>query len=395
MRILFLTARLPYPPTRGDRLRAYHFLRMLSREHRISLLSFVADESESANLAHLRPYCADINLVHHSGWQSGFGAAIGAWRPLPLQALYFRSTVMQQAVNRLMHRHRFDVVYVHLFRMAQYITNKGKLPYRILDLTDAISQEIERSLPYRDPLWRLIYRLEMPRVKRYETELVKAFDETWVISDTEREALTGVGAQGNLQVVPNGVDSERYFPAFRRSGTPRLAFVGHMGIAHNVDAAEYLVRDILPLVRASVPQTEVDIIGAEPSERVRALTGVPGVRVLGHVPDLNDALNQAQVFVAPLRFAAGIQNKVLEAMAAGLPVVTTSSVNDGLRATVGRELLVADESTDFAEAVVTLLRDSVLREEMGRAGRAFVIHNFRWDDVLRRMKAIEGLIAAR
>ncbi len=389
MRILFLTARLPYPPNRGDRLRAYHFLRVLSREHRITLLSFIDDSQEAGHVAALRPFCEDIQLVRRAGWQGATGAALGAWRPLPLQALYYRSPVMRGAVDRLLEREAFDAVYVHLFRMAQYVADRFR-PYRILDLTDAISGEVARALPYRDPLWRLVYRLELPRIQRYERAMVRQFDETWVISEAERAAIAaavGAGVYGdgrpppNLRVVPNGVETERYRPQLRPAGAPALVFVGHMGVFHNVDAAVRLAEEILPRVRAAVAGARLELIGTEPAARVRALAGLPGVAVRGHVVDLNAALNEAAVFVAPLRFAAGVQNKVLEAMAAGLPVVTTSEVNEGLRATPGEHLVVADDDEGLAAAAVELLSNAAERGRLGRAGRAFVLERFRWEAV--------------
>lgn len=388
MRILFLTGRLPYPPNRGDRLRAYHFLRVLSREHQITLLSFIADDRETGNIGPLRPFCEDIQLVHRGEWQSTTTAALNAWRRAPLQSLYFRSSVMQGAVDRLLERRRFDAVYVHLFRMAQFVAGRRR-PYRILDLTDAISSEIERSLPYRDPKWRMVYRVELPRIRRYERDIVRQFDETWFISDAERRHLFPDGAGDRTMVVPNGVDTDRYRPSGHPTAEPVLIFVGHMGVFHNVDAAEHLVVDILPRVREAVPAVRLQLVGSEPATAVLALAQVPGVRVLGHVPDLNAALNDATVFVAPLRFAAGIQNKVLEAMAAGLPVVTTSYVNQGLEAEAGRHLIVADGPEALSSAVVDLLRDPALRRRIGREGRDFVLRHYRWEDVLDRMKAIE------
>lgn len=394
MRILFITARLPYPPTRGDRLRAYHFLRVLSREHQITLLSFIADESESANVAHLRPFCANIHLIHRSIWQSQVATGFNFWRPLPLQSLYFRSPIMEKAVSRLLDRRQFDVIYVHLFRMAQYVSQRQS-PFRILDLTDAISQEVSRSLPYLSPFWRLVYRIELPRIARYEQTIPRQFDQTWLISEADRQALLPAGAADNIRVVHNGVDIERYRPATRGPVSPVLAFVGHMSVFHNVDAVEFLVQEILPVVREKIPGVQVRIIGDDPSPRVRQLAALPGVTVVGHVVDLNAALNQAAIFVAPLRFAAGIQNKVLEAMAAGLPVITTSYVNDGAEAENGRHLIVADDAHSAAAAILELLNDPAKREELGRAGRDFVMHRYRWEDVLDQMQAIETQISAK
>jgi sugar transferase (PEP-CTERM/EpsH1 system associated) len=391
MRILFLTGRLPYPPTRGDRLRAYHFLRVLSREHRLTLLSFIADDEEAGNVGPLRAYCEDIQLIHRGRQQSILSAGVNAWRREPLQSLYYRSTIMRAAVDRLLARRPFDAIYVHLFRMAQFVADRER-PYRILDLTDVISSEIERSLPYRGGLWRLVYRLELPRIRRYEREIAARFDETWLISDAERELFLADGPAGNAYVVANGVDTERFRPT-GRAPAGGLIFVGHMGVFHNVDAAEWLVNEILPLIRQEYPGVRLDLVGAEPSAAVQALAG-PGVHVVGHTPDLNTALISAQVFVAPLRFAAGIQNKVLEAMAAGLPVVTTSHVNAGLGAADGRHLIVADEAEAFAEAVVGLLRDPERRRRFGREGRTFVAHHYRWEGVLDRVATIERQLGA-
>ncbi len=387
MRILFLTARLPYPPNRGDRLRAYHFLRVLSRQHRVSLLSFVSDAAEAGLLAGLRPFCEDVQLVHRAPWQSAVGVGLNVWRPTPLQSLYYRSSTMQGAVDRLLDRGGFDLVYVHLFRMAQYVSER-RAPFRVLDLTDVISGEIERSLPFRSPFWRLVYRLELPRVRRYEREMAGRFDETWVISEAERAALAGEGGPGRVAVVTNGVESERFRPQQQPAAAPVLAFVGHMGVLHNVDAAERLAQEVLPRVRAAVPEAQLRLIGAEPGPRVLALAGEPGVRVLGHVADLNAALGEAAVFVAPLRFAAGVQNKVLEAMAAGLPVVTTATVNEGLGATTNEHLLLAEDEAATATAVVGLLGDAAARARLGAAGRAYVRAHFRWEGVLERVEEI-------
>lgn len=391
MEILFLTGRLPYPPNRGDRLRAYNFLRVLSQEHQITLLSFIGDDWETGNIGPLRPFCRDIQLVHRGQVQSALTTGINSWRRTPFQSLYYKSTVMQGAVDRLLDRRHFDVVYVHLFRMAQFVAGRTN-PYRILDLTDAISSEIERSLPYRDAKWRLIYRIELPRIRRYEREIVNHFDEAWLISNAEREQLLQETTNDKVLVVPNGIDTGRFRPSGKSTAAPNLIFVGHMGVFHNIDAAEYLVRDILPLIHHHIPAARLNLVGAEPAIEVQRLGAQASVRVLGHVTDLNAELNNAAIFAAPLRFAAGVQNKVLEAMAVGLPVVTTTYVNKGLQAENGRHLLIADDAATFAEMVIRLLGDANLRHKIGRAAREFVVQHYRWEDVLTRMNEIERRI---
>jgi glycosyltransferase involved in cell wall biosynthesis len=193
-----------------------------------------------------------------------------------------------------------------------------------------------------------------------------------------------------LRVVPNGVDLEAFHPLAAGAVPERLIFVGHLGVPHNIDAALYLAREILPLVAAQAPDCALQLVGAEPDRSLLALNSDPRIEVPGYVPDLNAALNQAQVFVAPLRFAAGVQNKVLEAMAAGRPVVTTPLVNQGLGATAGQDLLTADDPQGLAEQILSLLQNPELARRIGGAGRRFVEAHFSWDAVVQRAADIEA-----
>ena len=387
MRVLCLTSRLPYPPDRGDRLRAFHLIEHLSREHELWLLSFVASEEERRRAEELRRYCRQVHTVLMTPIRSAVTVAFNAWRREPLQALYYRSREMQRLVGEVLHTARFDVVYVHLFRMVPYVANRPGL-YRIVDLTDVISREIRRSLPYRGVFSRLIYAVEAPRIQRYERWVAQNFEEVWLISGADRRVLAAACPGANLQVVPNGVDQERFYPTGQPCEPNSLIFVGHLRVFHNIDAAIHLVQEVLPRVRQEIPDCTLKIVGADPHPRVRRLADDPAVTVTGFVPNLNEHLNRSAVFVAPLRFAAGVQNKVLEAMATARPVVTTSVVNEGIGATPGRELLVADDPETMARQIVTLLRDEPLRQSLGREGLEFVRRSFSWDHALKRMRVI-------
>jgi sugar transferase (PEP-CTERM/EpsH1 system associated) len=388
MRILCLTARLPYPPNRGDRLRAFHFIRKLSERHRLTLVSFVADAEEEKYRSELAAYCEAIHLVRQSRARSALTVLGQSWRPLPLQVAYYHSRPMRRLVNQLLARQAFDVAYIHLLRMAPYLWDAPSSLYRVLDLTDVISREIMASLPFRGLLRRNLFDMEARRLVEYEQRLARQFEETWLISAADRQALCGECEGINVQVVPNGIDTAQFRPLPGRKPGNQLTFVGHMSVYHNVDAAEYLAREILPLVRRAIPDARLNLVGTKPVRRVRRLAAVPDVSVPGYVADLNGLLNETTVFVAPLRFSAGVQNKVLEAMAAGVPVVATPNVNEGMLAEPGREILLAEDAAGLGAAVVGLLRDDDLRQRIGLAGRAFVERHFRWDMVLERMEQI-------
>jgi sugar transferase (PEP-CTERM/EpsH1 system associated) len=396
MRMLFLTSRLPAPPDRGDRVRVSNFLKHLADEHEITLVSFIADEAERANLDHLQDCCrGGIHVVCQTRLQSVLSVAKEAWRKTPLQVAYYHSRAMRRVVASLASTVRFDAVYVHLFRMAPYAADlRGT--FRILDLTDVISMELSASLAFRDPISRRVYALEAARIEQYERVLPGLFDEVWLVSERDRQELSRRigGDSDRLQVVPIGVEPDRFHPLEIEGRKPCLLFVGNMSVLHNVDAAGHLASDILPLVLEGEPDAGLRLVGADPVPRVLKLGRHRRVTVSGFVTDLNRALNEATVFVAPLRFAAGQQNKVLEAMAAGRAVVTTTIVNDGIRAVAGRDLLVADDPVGFAAQVLALIGDPESRRRIGANARRFVTENFRWDAVADRVSAIQETVRA-
>jgi sugar transferase (PEP-CTERM/EpsH1 system associated) len=389
MRILFLTARLPYPPNRGDRLRAYNFIKSLSSEHQIHLLSFIAEENEKANIKPLQSFCQDVQVVKQSRLQSVLSVAMNLWRPLPLQALYYHSSRMQEAVNEILAQNEFDLIYIHLFRMAPFVQSVKNI-YRIVDLTDVISREIKRSLSYRGFASRLLYTFENPRIQRYESFVASNFEEIWLISEADKQELVKACPAANIQVVNNGVETNMFYPIDLHAREKAVMFLGHMGVPHNIDAATILARQIFPMVKRQIPECECWVVGAEPAQEVVKLSELPGVTVTGFVPDVNDYLNRAAVFCAPLRFAAGIQFKVVQAMAAGRPVVTTSMVNEGLGAKPDEELVLADTPEEMARHVIQLIQDPQAAQQLGQAAHRFVSSKFTWDSALQRVNQIKA-----
>ena len=379
MRILFLTSRMPSPPVGGDRFRVYHLLRTAAEAgHRVDLVTFDDGRSDRSALEPLRRFTSSYEIVHQPKLVSWWNAARALPTQLPLQAAYYRSEEMSRRVARAFDRNRPDVVYTHLFRMAPYaLAEQGRRDARwILDLTDVISGGIERSLPYRRAPQQWLYREEGRRIARYEALVAPRFDDCWVISEAEARALGALAPRASIRVVSNGFEPERNIVAPSRRAAS-LLFFGNHDVLHNRDAARFLVTEILPLVRKSIPEATLDIAG-KGAEGLGSWVRRPGVRVLGFVPDLDRELRRASLFVAPHRFAAGVQNKVLQALSAGTPVVTTPVVHQGLAPAPDDILGVGEDASAIAAQVVVLLRDPQEAERMGERGRVWACARFNW-----------------
>jgi sugar transferase (PEP-CTERM/EpsH1 system associated) len=393
MRILFLSSRLPYPPHRGDRLRLFNIMRTLSSSnHRLFLISFIEQRSDHQYVEKLRPYCEKIVSECLPRYQSLVNAARGVFSNNPLQVAYYGSERMRRTVASFIDRSTIDLIYVHLFRMAPYAEN-GKGIYKVLDFTDIVSEHLRSSIRFRSWGDKRIHSLEWARIRNYEIKMSQKFDECWVISHKEAELLSRLSPEANVQIVPNGVDFHSFKP-MPGDKSDQLIFVGHLSSAYNVDAVLFFCREILPRVKKSIPWVKFCIVGRSPHGKIRRLADQRTTIVTGFVEDLCGLLNKSKVFVAPFRFASGIQNKILEAMASGLPVVATSIANEGLRATPNEEILIADDPEMFSNLLIELLTDGNRREKIGARAREFVEKNFNWNASANRIREIERVVSS-
>ncbi len=393
MKILFLTSRLPYPPDQGDRLRAFNILQVLSADHEIDLVTFVDGPVKVDSRKTLEKVCNRVETVALSKNKSYTHAAQGILSSDPLQVWYYRDNQMENLIEEMSSAGGYDVVYSHLFRVFPY-AQLVKGAYNLVDFTDVVSRETLQAVPYRQWFLRSVYRMEATRIRRYEKWIAEKADECWVISQAEKDILEAVGAGGNIQVVPNGVD-ERLFQSVDKMRVPgRINFLGHLEVFHNTDAVRFYCDDILPKVRDELGDVvDFVIAGAGDLKAVQDLATRDGVSLRGFVKNIAEFHAEASVFVAPLRFAAGTQNKVLQAMAVGTPCIVSPDVQRGLGAKVGKEVIVASTPDEWARETVRILNDDTLAHKIGEAGRAYVKSRFSWDVVRSRMNAIEKSLA--
>jgi len=377
-RILSLTARFPYPPYRGDTRRALHIISHLASVQEHHLLSFIErdDDVMRWRVAQMGQIAASVRTVVLPQWRSFLNVGLLGYRSLPFQALYYTSREMREQVRQRVEEIKPDVILVHLFRMAPYALD---LPAPILvDLTDVISFEVQNALPYMRPPKRWAYALEARRIAAFENLLARRADAVALCSQRDASILRSRVPEAEPVVVPNVVDTGM----FSRDGVTYdpdlIVFCGRLDCRHNEEAVLRFARSIFPKVKRRRPQARFHLVGMSPSRRVRRLISA-GLVTHESPPAMEDyvrAIQRAAVSVAPLAFAAGTQCKVLEALAAGVPVITTKVSNDGLGGVPGEHLLVEDDDSRFAELVTDVLSKPGVRRTLSVNGRKLVEEAF-------------------
>lgn len=388
MKILFVTPRLPFPSDRGDRLRYLNFAKVLSEQHSLSLVSLIQSEGELKYLEGLKSVFDHVETVLLEPWESNLNMAIHFFSKIPLQVFKFHSHQMQKKINAVVKREEFDAIYAFHFRMAHYL--KGiKGSYKILDAMDGISLFLRRMLPNVKMYLKPVIFREWVTTRGYECNVLKEFDECWFISTVDKTSVKGISDASNIYIVPNGIDTNYFKPERDGHDDSNLLFVGYMGI-ESIDAVLYFYHRILPLIREKVPAVKFCVVGRDPPRKIMGLAEDGNITVTGYVEDLRPYYNNAAALVAPMRFVVGLQNKVLEAMAMEVPVVTTRFANEGIHAISGESIFVEDNPKKFAHRVIALLTDTNLRRKMGTNARRFVKERYSWNTVVERMNVISA-----
>jgi sugar transferase (PEP-CTERM/EpsH1 system associated) len=411
MRILFLCLRCPYPPQRGDRIRSYNFIKQLSKRHDITLVFFAESESDIEAVKHLQPFCERVEWVKFSPSFASINTAIHCLSRIPLQVHYWYSPQMQRKINQLLAEENFQLIHAQLFRMGQYVIKTEGIA-KVLDLCDSLALNLSRRAELDCTPKRFLVKLEEKRVRRYEIEIMKAFDSGTVVAHFDRDYLLNQDNSLNLSVVPMGVDLKYFQPLkvnndsngadvtekqnmtltvqedFADDRSKNLLFTGTMNYFPNSDAVIYFCNNVFPLIQKRYPDATFYIVGNHPTEQIRRLSDQKGVVVTGYVPDIRPYFEKASVFVAPLRAGSGIQTKNLEAMAMGIPVVTTSIGAMGLEAETDTELLIADTPETFAERVIHLIENPDIRQNLANAGRKRVEASYDWQVLVNRLEQV-------
>ncbi|MGC8523113.1 MAG: TIGR03087 family PEP-CTERM/XrtA system glycosyltransferase [Acidibrevibacterium sp.] len=386
--LLFLSHRIPYPPDKGEKIRAFHILRHLARDHRVHVGCLIDDPEDWRHVADLRTFCADLACFPLHRRRRRLTALLAMRPGRPLTRDYFSHRGLARWVADKWAGGVRDV-FVYSSAMAPYVMGRrgGR---RILDMVDIDSEKWRAYAEASAWPGRWLYAREARTLLALERAAAAEFDHTFLVSAAEcaHFALLAPDLGGRVTALANGVDLARFAPDLGLpnpypEASPAIVFTGTMDYRPNQDAVIWFAKAVLPGVRAARPGGKAPvfyIVGARPGRGVRELARLPGVVVTGRVPDTRPYLAHAALVVAPLRIARGVQNKVLEAMAMARPVLATPAAFEGITAAPGRDLLVADGAPAMIAAAISVLAGR--HPELGRAARAAMQRHYAWEETL-------------
>lgn len=402
MKLLFLTPQLPYPPHQGTTLRNFNILKNLAPRHEIHLLSFGAPhELENSPL---REFCARLEMVPpptRPMWRRAFETF---FHPLPDMARRLDSPLLAQKLQTLLNVNRYDVVQIEGIEMANaWFNQKSKIENQKLIFDDHNAEWTLQKTAYETDRqnfkrWHgaLYSWIQYHKLKRFERAVCLQADAVVAVSQPDADAIAQLDARIKPFVIPNGVDCEYYAPAPERVAQPSsewsCVFTGKMDFRPNVDACVWFADEILPLLRNEIPLAQVSFVGQKPNDTMLALRQRAGVTVTGFVPDTRPYIADAAVFVVPLRMGSGTRLKVLEAMALGKALVSTSFGVSGIECENGRDVLIADDAPAFARVIATLMRDRDQARALGENARKLAQEKYDWQKLISKF---ENLYAQR
>jgi glycosyltransferase involved in cell wall biosynthesis len=384
MKLFIVLSRFPYPLDKGDKLRAYHQIRILSQYHDIYLAALTHQSVSSESLAELEKYCKEIRIFKLNFLTVFWNIILFFFRGLPLQCGYFYSKRIHKKVLRFFNEVKPEHLYSQLIRTGEYTK---RLPIKkTLDFQDVFSKGMYRRYKIAPFFLKPIFLMEYKRLLRYENRLFDFYDNKTIITAVDRDLIPHIHSK-SIHIIANGVDFESY-SYNNQTKNFDLIFTGNMSYAPNVDAAEFIVRHIFPALRETFPTLQLVLCGSTPSSRVQALKK-EGVTVTGWVDTIADYYAQSKVFVAPMQIGTGLQNKLLEAMAMKIPCVTSQLAGKPLEGIEnGKEIIICSSLTGYIDAISLLLTNAEKYNELAENGYRFVKENYNWEATTKQLMKI-------
>lgn len=395
MKILFLAHRLPYPPDKGEKIRSFNILKHLANHHEVHLVCWADGEHDLQAARALKELVPHLHVVPFRPLRQRLQMLRALFSDKPLTVHYFYADELRKQIDALLRSIEFDALYVYSSNMAEYVL-EAKIPIRLIDFCDLDSEKFKQYAAIHKPPMSWLYRLEGRRLVRYEKRVAEEFNHVIFINAGEKHLFDNGQSNGKTSVLSNGVDLRQYFGDALPNGrpaasndSPALVFTGTMDYLPNIDAAAWFAENVFPKIKSILPGAQFHILGRRPAKSIRKLHDPDkAIFVSGYVEDLRARMQSADVFVAPMRIARGMQTKLLEAMACGVPVVTSPTAAKGIGAWPSREVLVAETEAEYARQVLHVLFNPRLRDGLRKRAFEFIKQKFDWKKNLQQLDAL-------
>lgn len=374
MKVAVLLTRIPFPLMKGDKLRAYYQIKELAKQHEVYLFCLNYKDEEEKAKEELLKYCKTIHIEKLNLFSSLLRVCFSVFSFLPFQTAYYNSPNAKKHFKSFVEKNNIELCYFQFVRLAPFAKKINKK--KVLDFQDTLSVNMKRRADNSGLLERLLFSIEAKRLARYESKMFEVFDALTIITDADRKLLKSPRKE-EVHIIPNGV-AESYFTYPQPKEKPYdVLFSGAMSYAPNIDAAEYLIKEIMPLVWEKKPNVKIAIAGGgapislqkEADERII---------MPGWVDDMKEYYSQTKIFIAPMRIGTGLQNKLLEAMAMNVACVTSPLANQALKAKDKEEILIANTTKEYADYVIELLDNKELAQNIASKGKDYVFNQYSW-----------------
>lgn len=373
MKIFVLLSRVPYPIEKGDKLRAYNQIKYLAKKNEIILCALCDNKLDKNAVKELSKFCKSVRVIKLPKIRIFLNIIKSFFNGKPFQMGYFYNTKAKKIIDKIILQEKPDHIFCQLLRIAEYVKDYD-IP-KTLDYQDVFSKGVERRIKNAPFLLRPVFRSEYKRLMKAENKFFDYFDIKTIISEPDRDLIPHEN-RDEIMIIRNGVDQE-FFKPMQQEKQYDLVFIGNMGYPPNISGAEYIVKQILPIVYKTKPNLKLLIAGAQPHKRVLALES-DKVKISGWVEDIRLCYAKSKIFIAPMQIGTGLQNKLLEAMSMKIPCITSSLANNALCAEVNKEILVGDNPEDYAKHIIYLLENKNQADILALNAYDFVCKNFNW-----------------
>ena len=383
MKILFISSRVPFPLDKGDKLRAYHFIKQLGKNHEVFLFCLSEKKVSELQINELNKIASKVYIFQLSKAKIFLNLLRALFNGKPFQVGYFFNSNAKREIEIINNIHQPNAVFCQLVRTAEYAKNINP-EIKLIDIMDALSKGIERRIPNEKFFFRLILKLELNRLKKYEDNIASKFNKSFIISDQDYGFLP-TSLREKCSVIANGVDYDFFNPSKNILKKYDLIFAGNMAYPPNIFAVNFLVKEILPLLQANFPHLKLLIAGANPTAEVLNLKS-ENIEVSGWMEDIRDAYNSSKIFVAPMLTGSGLQNKILESMSMQLPCITSPLAAKALMNISKNIPFICNNPAEYANVISNLLLDVEQRRKIGEQGREYVIKYYNWNNIAKQLE---------